>query len=138
MSVPHIHRMTVRVRYPEVDRGGRVHHGVYLVYFEMGRTELLRERGVAYADMEADGRFLAISQADVRYCGAAGYDDELVVETWVERVRGARVVFGNRILKAGDESVVAEATITGALVDASGRPMRFSKDEIAHLTGEGG
>jgi len=55
-----IHRMTVRVRYPEVNGGGRVHHSVYLVYFEMGRTELLRERGIAYADMEADGRFLAI------------------------------------------------------------------------------
>lgn len=134
MSVPHAHRMTVRVRYPEVDGGGRVHHSVYLVYFEMGRTELLRERGIAYAHMEADGRFLAISQADVRYCGAAGYDDELVVETWVERVRGARVVFGNRCLRAGDESVVAEATITGALVDASGRPIRFSKDEIARLS----
>jgi len=127
--------MTTRVRYGEVDRGNRVHHSVYLVYFEMGRTELLRERGLAYADMERQGRFVAVAEADVRYRGAAGYDDELVIETQVREVRGARVVFANRILRADDDVVVAEATITGALIDASGRPIRFTPDETARLLG---
>ena len=46
-----VHRMTVRVRYPECDPGGRAHHAVYLAWFEMGRTELMRARGRTYADM---------------------------------------------------------------------------------------
>jgi len=133
--MPSPHRMTTRVRYGEVDRGNRVHHSAYLVYFEMGRTELLRERGLAYADMERQGRFVAVARADVRYRGAAGYDDELVIETQVREVRGARVVFANRILRADDDVVVAEATITGALIDASGRPIRFTPDETARLLG---
>ena len=132
--MPHVHRLTVRVRYPEVDRMGRVHHGVYLEYFEMGRTEYMRQRGVAYADMERTGQFIVIVAADVKYRGAAGYDEELVVETWVQEVRGARVFFGNRVLRPDrlGETVVAEAVITGALLDASGRPHRFS-DEVAAL-----
>ncbi len=137
--MPPAHRLAVRVRYPEVDRGNRVHHTVYLAYFEMGRTELLRERGLAYADMERQGRFVAVTHADVRYRAGAGYDEQLIVETEVREVRGARVVFGNRVLRAdaGGETVIAEATITGALIDASGRPTRFTPDETARLLGQG-
>ncbi len=131
------HRMTVRVRYPEADPMGRLHHATCAVYFEMGRTELLRERGLAYRDMEAAGRYIAVAHVDCRYRAPAWYDEELVVETWTERVRGARVVFANRLLRAdpGGETVLAEAMTAGALVDASGRPRRFSDREAAVLTG---
>jgi acyl-CoA thioester hydrolase len=129
--------MNVRVRYPEADPMGRLHHSVYWVYFEMGRTEYLRQRGMAYADMEREGRFVMIVAAEIRHRGGAFYDDEVVVETAVREVRGARVVFGNRLLKAngGGEAVLAEATITGALVTADGRPRRFTEDETARLLG---
>lgn len=134
------HRMTVRVRYPEADPMGRLHHATYAVYFEMGRTELLRERGLAYRDMEAAGRYIAVAHVDCRYRAPARYDEELAIETWVERVRGARVVFGNRLLRSDPdgETVIAEARITGALVDASGRPQRFSDEEVALLAGRVG
>lgn len=134
----HAHRLAVRVRYPEADPMGRLHHAVHLVYFEMGRTEFLRERGLAYRDMEARGRHVAVADAQVRYRASARYDDELLVETRVEAVRGARVVFANRLLRptrAGEE-VIAEARITGALLDAAGRPQRFSADERKALLGE--
>jgi len=133
MSEPH--RITIRVRYPETDPMGRLHHATLLVYFEMGRTELLRERGLVYAEMEARGRYIAIAEAHVRYRAAARYDEELVVETLVRAVRGARVVFANRLLRegAGGETLIAEAEITGALVDARGRPQRFTPEERALL-----
>ena len=133
MSEPH--RITIRVRYPEADPMGRLHHANLLVYFEMGRTELLRERGLVYAEMEARGRYIAIAEANVRYRAAARYDEELVVETLVREVRGARVVFANRLLRegAGGETLIAEAEITGALVDARGRPQRFTPEERALL-----
>ena len=133
MSEPH--RITLRVRYPETDPMGRLHHANLLVYFEMGRTELLRERGLVYAEMEARGRYIAIAKAHVRYRAAARYDEELIVETLVREVRGARVVFANRLLRegAGGETLIAEAEITGALVDARGRPQRFTPEERALL-----
>jgi acyl-CoA thioester hydrolase len=130
--------MPVRVRYPEVDPMGRLHHGVYLVYFEMGRTELMRQRGVTYRDMEARGRFVTIIDIHVRYRAAARYDDELVVETWIEAVRGARVIFGNRVVRADPTgpTVLAEATVTGALLGADGHPMRFTEEDEKIMLGE--
>ena len=133
--MPDVHRMTVRVRYPECDPGGRAHHAVFLVWLEMGRTEFLRARGRTYADIEREGWFIAVVRADVRYRRPVCYDEEVTVETWVREVRGARLVFGNRVLKAGTGAPAAEATITTALVDSGGRPRRFTDDEIARLTG---
>jgi acyl-CoA thioester hydrolase len=132
-----VHRLTVRVRYTESDPMGRLHHSAFPVYFELGRTELMRDRGLAYASMEAAGRFIAIARIECRFLAAARYDDLLVVETSVREVRGARVVFANRVLRAGPdgETPVAEGTVTGALVDAAGRPRRFSPEETALLTG---
>ena len=135
--MPHIHRMSVRVRYPEADPMGRLHHSRLLVYFEMGRTEYMRERGVAYADMERAGQFITITSADVKCRAAARYDEELIIETWVQEVRGARVFFGNRVLRAdgGRETVIAEAVICGALLNAEGRPRRFTVEEAAMMLG---
>ena len=139
--MPSPHRLAVRVRYPESDPMGRLHHRVHLVYFEMGRTELLRERGLSYREMEAQGRHIAIAEVRCRYRAAAMYDEELIVETWVEEVRGARVEFGNRLVRedggggggGGGRTVLAEARITGALIGPDGRPMRFTAEEIALL-----
>jgi len=135
--VHYVHRMPVRVRYPEADPMGRLHHSVCLVYFEMGRTEYLRERGIAYAGMERSGRFVAITSAEVKYRAAARYDEELVVETWVREIRGARIFFGNRVVRpeGGGETVIAEAAICGALLGADGRPHRFSEDAAALMLG---
>jgi len=129
-----VHRMTVRVRYPECDPGGRAHHAVFLHWLEMGRTEFMRARGHTYADMERTGWFIAVVRANVRYRQPVVYDEEVTVETWIETVRGARLVFGNRIRKEGTGAVAAEATITTALVDATGRPRRFTDEEIARMT----
>ena len=136
-SLSQPHRMTVRVRYSEADPMGRLHHSVYLVYFEMGRTEYMRVRGVAYAEMERRGMFIPIVSVQVRYRAVAHYDDVLVVETWVRDIRGARVFFANRVVReeASSETLIAEADVCGALVDSTGHPRRFSDDEIAVMLG---
>jgi acyl-CoA thioester hydrolase len=139
--MPAVHRLPVRVRYPEADPMGRLHHSRFLVYFEMGRTEMLRERGVTYRDMETTGRFIAIARADVRYRAGARYDDELIIETWVETIRGARIVFGNRLLRHDGhlgETIIAEATITGALLNAQGQVERFADEDIRFFLGDEG
>jgi acyl-CoA thioester hydrolase len=117
---------------------GRAHHSVFLWYFEMGRTELLRERGLAYRDMEARGRHVIVAEVSCRYRAAARYDDDLIIETRVEQIRGPRIVFVNRALRmdGGRETVLAEATITAALVDPAGRLQRFTPEEIRLIKGE--
>ncbi len=75
--------INVRVRYVECDPMGVAHHTVYPVWFEIGRTELLRATGGNYADMERDGVLLAVVKLEVTYKQPARYDDELTLETVV-------------------------------------------------------
>ncbi len=77
------HTIVLRVRYPEVDAMGYLHHSRYLQYFEVGRVELLRSLGVSYADLERAGVFFVVTKAEVRYKAPARYDDELSLTTRV-------------------------------------------------------
>ncbi|GJM21102.1 MAG: hypothetical protein DHS20C15_10170 [Planctomycetota bacterium] len=114
------HRLTLRPRYGEVDSMGIVYHAHYLVYFDQGRTELLRDLGMSYAEIEAQGHRLAVVDAGLRYLSPARYDDELQLETELASVRGASVVFGYR-LSRGDELLATGHTKLGCL-DLHNRP----------------
>ena len=114
------HIMPLRVRYCECDPMGVAHHASYPVWFELGRTELLRSQGVAYRDLEAKGTFLVVARLDVRYKRPARYDDELVLHTTF--VPGGQVKIEHRYeLKRGDELLATSTTVL-ACVDAQGRP----------------
>ena len=82
---------TVRVRYAETDRMGLLHHANFLVYFEQGRTELLRSLGVAYKDLEDQGYLLVITKAEVRFRSPARYDDLLTLRSSVARTTAVRI-----------------------------------------------
>ena len=69
------HSIPIRVRYPEVDAMGYLHHSRYLQYFEMGRIELLRSLGVSYADLEKQGVFFVVVKVECRYKAPARYDE---------------------------------------------------------------
>src|SRR5580698_4915956 len=71
--------ITIRVRYAETDRMGLLHHANYLVYFEQARTELLRDLGLTYKDMEDAGFLLVLTKVEVRYKRPARYDDLLTI-----------------------------------------------------------
>src|SRR5882672_4275168 len=75
--------ITIRVRYPEVDAMGFVHHSRYLQYFEMGRVELLRSMGHAYVDLERQGVLFVVVKVECRYKAPARYDEELTLLTRV-------------------------------------------------------
>ena len=76
-----VHRHRIRVRYEETDRMGVVYHANHLRYFEQGRTELMRARGVRYRDLEESGVLLAVLEANAVFKGKVTYDDEITVET---------------------------------------------------------
>jgi len=99
---------------------GLLHHANYLVYFEQARTELLRSRGLSYKDMEAQGYFLVIIKAEIRYRRPARYDDVLTVRTTVARMTGAKIEHDYEVTCAG--VLVAEGATTLACVNREGRP----------------
>jgi acyl-CoA thioester hydrolase len=110
----------IRVRYAETDRMGLLHHANYLVYFEQARTELLRDVGATYKDMEDGGYLLVLTKVEVRYRKPARYDDVLTIRTHVERVTFVRIDHRYEVLCDGE--LLAEGTSTLACVDREGRP----------------
>ena len=109
----------VRVRYAETDRMGLLHHANYLVYFEQARTELLRDTGRSYRDLEDAGFFLVLAKAEVRYKLPARYDDVLTVRTTVVRTSPVRLEHRYEVLRDG--TLLAEGSTTLACVDKAGK-----------------
>jgi acyl-CoA thioester hydrolase len=89
-----INETRVRVRYAETDQMGVAYHSNFLIWFEVGRVELLRQIGFSYRDMERDdGCYIAVVDARCRYKAPARYDDELLVRTFLTNVRGSLIHF---------------------------------------------
>ena len=113
------HTISIRVRYPEVDAMGYLHHSRFLQYFEIGRVELLRSLGYSYAELERRGIFFVVVKAEVRYKAPARYDEELHLTTRIQRQTHVRIDHSYE-LKRGD-TLLAEATTTIACVDREGK-----------------
>jgi acyl-CoA thioester hydrolase len=127
-----------RVRYAETDQMGVVYHANYLVWCELGRTELIRARGTPYAELERQGVVLAVADASVRYHAAARYDDRIRVEAWVADLRSRTVTFGYRVLRLSDEGAaplkLATASTTLISLDRASKPMKLPADLINRLS----
>lgn len=108
----------VRVRYAETDQMGVVYHSNYLVWFEIGRVELIRSMGLDYKRMEAEeGCGIAVVDVHVRYRAPARYDDELVVRTTLLAARGAVIRFGYKVLRVEDGVLLCEGETVHVVVD---------------------
>ena len=113
------HTITIRVRYPECDPMGVLHHSIFLQYFEIGRVELLRSIGHSYADLEREGVFFVVVKAECRYKAPARFDDELSLTTRIVRQTHVRIDHAYE-LRRGD-TLLAEATTTIACVGRDGQ-----------------
>lgn len=113
------HEIEVRVRYPECDPMGVVHHTVYPVWFEMGRTEMLRAAGGNYRDLEAAGVFLAVVRLESRYRRPARYDDLLRVRTTLRAAGPVKIEHTYEVFRGGE--LLAEGSTTLACLDHEGR-----------------
>jgi len=122
---PRASTSTIRVRYAETDQMGVAHHAEYFAWFEVARTDLLRQSGTTYREMEADGLRLPVIEATARYLRPVLYDDLLEVRTEVTAVGGARVGFSYEVRREGTEGPLATGTTQHATVDAKGRPRRL-------------
>jgi len=108
----------VRVRYAETDQMGVVYHANYLVWFEVGRVEFIRQLGMDYKSMEAEeGALIAVVEATARYKAPARYDDEILVRTSLAGVRGTIIRFRYAVLRASDELLLCEGETTHIVVN---------------------
>jgi acyl-CoA thioester hydrolase len=104
-------------------------HGHYLTWFELGRTELLREAGLPYAALEQErGVYFPVIAVGVRYLASAHYDDALAVETRVAAVSRVRIRFTYRVLREEDTVLLATGHTEHAAVGRAGRPTRMPED----------
>ena len=129
---PALRKTRVRVRYADTDRMGVVYYANYLVWFEVARTDLLRDAGCSYRQMEADGYMLPVLEAACEYRQPARYDDELDVKTTGELVSAARVKFTYNIVRSADAVLLATGHTVHAAIDRDGRPCRLP-DRVRQL-----
>ncbi len=115
-------RHEVRVPYAHVDQMGVVYYANYLVYFEMARSEMLRECGMPYGELEAQGLRLPVVEVRCEYKTPARFDDLLMIRTWCEGIKGPKVRLSYEIMR-GDE-VVATGHTVHACVSTQGKVIR--------------
>ncbi|MEQ1573485.1 MAG: thioesterase family protein [Vicinamibacterales bacterium] len=125
MNRPLARSTRVRVRYAETDRMGVVYYANYLVWFEVGRTEWLRQAGWSYRDMEQDGVSLPVIEAHCEYRQPARYDDELEIRTRASTLTPVRVRFDYEVVRIPGDTAVAEGHTVHAALDTRGRPCRL-------------
>lgn len=107
------HETRLRVRYAETDQMGVVYHSNHLIWFEVGRVELLRQLGFSYRDMEReDGCFIAVAEVKCRYRAPVYYDEEVLVRTRFKAVRESVVVFSYELVRANGGTLLAEGETT--------------------------
>ncbi|HWR17619.1 MAG TPA: thioesterase family protein [Terriglobales bacterium] len=116
-KTPYVGEARIRVRYAETDQMRVVYHSNYVIWFEVGRVELLRQIGFTYKEMEAEDHcHIAVVDLKVRYKAPALYDDELIIRTHLKNVRSWMLHFGYEVVRASDGSVLAEGETTHIVV----------------------
>ena len=115
---PFVNETRLRVRYVETDQMGIVYHSNHFVWFEVGRVELLRQMGFTYRDMEREDHcYIAVVDARCRYKAPAHYDEEIVVKTYLKNVRESLIHFGYELIRAEDNTLLAEGETTHIVID---------------------
>ena len=128
------HRWPLRVYYEDTDLAGLVYYANYLKFIERARSEMVREAGIDQVAMKEAGVVFAVRRVSAEYHRPARYDDELIVETELAGLKGARFSMDQKVWRAGQ--LLFSAAVEIVCLDASGRPLRIPEDirqKIANL-----
>jgi acyl-CoA thioester hydrolase len=117
-------RFVVRVRYADTDQMGMAYHGNYMRWFEVGRTEMLRARGMSSREVEQAGFRMPVLEVRCRYLKPARYDDELAIETALAELGRASLRFEYRVVRQVDGELLARGMTKHCFLDPAGRPVR--------------
>lgn len=126
----HIHRSTRRVIYGDTDAAAIVYHANFLRYFEIGRTELMREWVCTYSDIEKQGIILPITECYTRFKAPAFYDDLIIIETYIAKLTELTCRFNYKIFREeeGQEKLLAKGYTVHAAVNKSGKLTKLPTD----------
>jgi acyl-CoA thioester hydrolase len=119
------HTTKIVPRYAETDQGGVVHHSVYPVWFEMGRTELLRANNLAYKDLEAAGVFFVVAELAIKYRQPAKYDEQLELQTSCSNISASKVEHTYKLTRRSDGALLAEGSSVLVCVNGEGKIRRM-------------
>ena len=121
----HSSTSVIRVRYADTDQMGIVYYANYLIWFEVGRTDWLRECGWTYRAIESEGFALPVIEAHCEYKSSARYDDEIAVTTRARLISPVRLAFDYDLARRGDGVGIAAGYTVHVSLDRSGRPVRL-------------
>jgi acyl-CoA thioester hydrolase len=119
----------IRVRYGETDKMGYVYYGIYPLYYEVGRTELMREFDFPYSKIEEMGIMLPVISLDIKYTKAALYDDLLTIKTIIKELPSARITFNYEVYNQQNE-LLNNGSTTLVFIDEKTRKPRRAPDEL--------
>ncbi len=117
-----------RVRYADTDHFGVVYYARYLDWFEAGRTEILREKGITYSELEKKDLFAPVVEIKVNYHKPARYDEIIVLETTVEHVGNSSVKFAYKVLNKETNEVLCEAYTVNVFINKDMKPQNIPDD----------
>ena len=124
--MPEHHDFTVRVRYAETDQMGVVYHSNYLIWFEVGRVELMRSLGFNYKQMEIeDDTFIVVADVHCRYHQPALYDDLLTVRTRILEAKTRTLKFGYELFRQSDNKLLATGHTIHVACNRAGHVKHF-------------
>jgi acyl-CoA thioester hydrolase len=118
-SSSQVYETHLRVRYAETDQMGVVYHSNYIIWFEVGRVEMLRQLGFTYSEMEKqDGTHIAVVDVRCRFKAPARYDELISIRTRLLNVRESLLHFGYEVVRDVDGAILAEGETVHLVVDA--------------------
>ena len=115
-----------KVRYQETDRMGIVYHSNYLIWFEMGRTELFNKLGISYGELEKNGYYLVVTEAYCRYKGSATYEDSIELLTKLTEVKNSSMTFDYEV--RNKDALITNGTTRHAFLDEKGKVTRIPRE----------
>lgn len=126
----------LRVRYAETDQMGVVYHSNFVIWFEIGRVELMRQLGFRYRDMEQQEHcHIPVADIHVRYKEPAYYDDEIVIHTRLKNVHRSLLRFSYQVFRAGGDALLAEGETTHLVVDEKLKRRSLPEKYVAAFMG---
>ena len=124
----------IRVRYADTDQMKMVYYGKFFEYFEQGRSDLLREIGMPYPEIERIGYFLPVVEAHAKYLRSARYDDLLVVKTMLDELPQVRIRITYEVFNDGMRDILAQGyTVHSFVSAATGKPTRAPESFVEIL-----
>ncbi len=126
----------IKIYYSDTDCGGVVYYANYLVYFEKARTQWMEERGAGVKELAEKGVLFIVSKAEVQYKSPARYGDVLTVETQVDKIGAARIIFTYRVLRKADGKLIASGNTDLACISKDLKPCRIPPEVLEKIRGK--